>query len=95
MLKTLITVDRSGIVSAREVEVPDPEPTVEDRLAAVEQVVIAPARDAKTLAQKVEELQALLVAKRVIDVADTIEIVRADDVTVDIGPVGPAEEIVP
>lgn len=89
------TEDGQGnIISQHEVEIDDPEPTVEDRLQAVEDIVVAPAKDAKTLAQKVEELQALLVAKRVLDVADTIEIV-ADDVAVDIGPAGPAEEVVP
>lgn len=76
-----------NILEQHEIEVPDPEPSVEERLAAVEQIVIDPAGDAKSLAAKVEELQAVLVSKGVIGKADTIEVVKADgDVAADIGP---------
>lgn len=65
---------RGNILEQHEIEVPDPEPTVEDRLAAVEQIVVDPAGDAKSLAVKVEELQQLLVAKGVVDRAEAIAI---------------------
>lgn len=76
-MSSLHTVEdgRGNILSQETVEVPDPEPTIEERLVAVEEIVSAPARDGKTLAAKVEELQAVLVAKGVIDKADEIVIV--------------------
>lgn len=78
---------RGNILEQHEIEVPDPEPTVEERLAAVEQIVVDPAGDAKSLAVKVEELQALLVAKGVVDKADVISIVA--DTAIDSGGVKP------
>lgn len=87
MITLHTTEDGQGnIVEQYEVEVPDPEPTVEERLAAVEQIVVDPAGDAKSLAAKLDELQQVLVSKGVIAKADTIEVIKADDVAVDIGP---------
>lgn len=69
------TEDGQGnILHQEEVDVPDPEPTVEDRLAAVEAIVVDPAGDAKSLAAKVEELQQLLVTKGVVDKTEAIAI---------------------
>lgn len=84
---------QGNIVEQYEIEVPDPEPTVEDRLAAVEQIVVDPAGDQKSLAAKVEELQQLLVSKGVVDRAEAIAIsidtVAVEDVAVDGGGVKP------
>lgn len=75
MLSTHTVEDGQGnIIEQHEVEVDDPEPTVEERLAAVEAIVVDPAGDAKSLAAKVEELQQLLVSKGVVDRAEAIAI---------------------
>lgn len=93
MLSTHTVEDGQGnIIEQHEVEVPDPEPTIDERLAAVEQIVVDPAGDSKSLAAKVEELQALLVAKAVIDKAEAIAIsidTAVEDVAVESGGVKP------
>lgn len=72
---THTTEDGNGnVVEQFDVDVPDPEPTVEERLAVVEQKVTDPAGDGKDLAGKIAELQSVLVAKGVIDQADTIDV---------------------
>lgn len=92
---TLHTVEdgQGNIIEQREVEVPDPEPTVEDRLAAVEQIVVDPAGDSKSLAVKVEELQQLLVDKGVVDktevIAISVDTAAVEDVAVESGGVKP------
>lgn len=83
---------QGNIIAQYEIEVPDPEPTIDERLAAVEAIVVDPAGDSKSLAAKVDELQQLLVRKAVIDKADAIAIsadVAVEDVAAETGGVKP------
>lgn len=89
MITLHTTEDGAGnILEQYEIEVPDPEPNIDERLAAVEAIVVDPAGDSKSLAAKVDELQQLLVRKAVIDKADTIAIsadVAVDDAAAETG----------